>query len=216
MKKFAQKLVVCLLLLSLTIPALSAQAAEKKKTTETAFTKSQCALAMAERKLWMDHVSWTRSYIISAIANLQDQKDVAERLLQNQDEIAKSIIPYYGQRAGEKLAALLREHIELAGKVLDAAKANNKTDLDKYNKLWYQNADDIAKFLSDANPYLSYKELKSMLDQHLQFVTDQVVARLKGDWKADINAYDKGEEHMIHFADMLSDAIIKQFPEKFK
>ena len=216
MKSLAKKLFVCLLFFSLTIPTLSAQAAQKAKKTDATFTKSQCDFTMKQRKLWMEHVSWTRSYITSAIANLNDQKDVLDRLLRNQDEIGDSIKPYYGEMAGEKLAALLREHIELAGKVLDAAKANNKTELDKYNKLWYQNADDIAKFLSDANPNLPLKEVKSMLYKHLQLLTDQVVARLKGDWKADIKAYDEGEEHMLHFADMLANAIIKQFPEKFK
>ncbi len=216
MKKFAQKLIACLLLLSLTIPTLSVQASQKAKTTETAFTKSQCDFKMEQQKLWINHVSLTHQYIVSAIANLPDQKDVLDRLLKNQDEIGNSIKPYYGDMAGEKLAALLREHIELAGKVLEAAKANNKADLDKYNKLWYQNADDIAKFLSDANPYLSYKELQSMLYKHLQFVTTHVVSRLNGDWKADIKSSDEGQAHMIHFADMISNAIIKQFPDKFK
>ena len=138
-----------------------------------------------------------------------------ERLLKNQDDIGNSIKPYYGEEAGNKLSALLREHIQLAGQVLEAAKTNNKSDLDKYNKLWYQNADQIAAFLSNANPNFSEKELKDMLYTHLQFVTDQVVARLKGDWKADIEAFDKGEDHMIHFANILADGIIKQFPEKF-
>ena len=55
-----------------------------------------------------------------------------------------------------------------------------------------------------------------MLYKHLQFVTDQAVARLNKDWKADIEAYDKGENHMIMFADVLTDGIIKQFPQKFK
>lgn len=60
------------------------------------------------------------------------------------------------------------------------------------------------------------EELKDMLHKHLQFVTDQVVARLNKDWNADINSFDKGEDHMIMFADMLIDGIVKQFPEKFK
>ena len=55
-----------------------------------------------------------------------------------------------------------------------------------------------------------------MLYKHLQFITDQVVARLNKDWNADIEAYDKGEDHMIRFADILTDGIIKQFPQKFK
>lgn len=171
---------------------------------------------MSERKLWIDHVTWTRSFIVSDLASLEDKSDVLERLLKNQEDIGNSIKPYYGEEAGNKLTTLLKEHIELAGQVTDAAKNNNKDDLEKYNKLWYENADKIARFLSSANPNYSEKTLKNMLYKHLEFITDQVVARLNKNWKADINTCDKGEDHMIHFADILVDGIIKQFPDKFK
>ena len=55
-----------------------------------------------------------------------------------------------------------------------------------------------------------------MLHKHLDFLTTQVISRLKKNWKADVDAYDKGEDHMIRFADVLSEGIIKQFPDKFK
>ena len=171
---------------------------------------------MKERQLWIEHVLWTRSYIVSAIADLEDKDPVLQRLLKNQDDIGNSIKPYYGEEAGNKLAKLLREHIELAGKVLDSAKNNDPQSLEKYNKLWYKNADEIADFLSAANPNYSNKVLKDMLHKHLGFIIDQVTARLKKDWKSDINSYDKGQEHMIHFADILSEGIMKQFPDKFK
>ena len=53
-----------------------------------------------------------------------------------------------------------------------------------------------------------------MLYKHLESVTNQAVARLNKNWKADVEVYDKGEAHMIKFADVLSDGIIKQFPDK--
>jgi hypothetical protein len=81
--------------------------------------------------------------------------------------------------------------------------------------LWYKNADDISDFLSGANPNLSNSELKDMLHKHLDFVTAQVTARLNKDWKSDVANYDKGEDHMIKFADIISNGIVKQFPEKF-
>jgi hypothetical protein len=40
--------------------------------------------------------------------------------------------------------------------------------------------------------------------------------RLKKDWKADIKTADLNEEHLIHMGDVLTDGIVKQFPEKFK
>ena len=216
MKKLLKNLLLSILLINLFLIPLKVNAIENNFLGDASINKTKCDLKMNQRKLWIDHVSWTRSYIVSAIASLEDKNLVLERLLKNQDDIGNSIKPYYGEDAGNKLAALLREHIELAGKVLDAAKNKDSKSLENNNKLWYENADKIADFLSAANPNYSNKELKAMLHKHLQFVTDQVVARLNKDWKADITAYDKGEDHMIHFADIISDGLIKQFPDKFK
>ena len=85
----------------------------------------------------------------------------------------------------------------------------------KFNKEWYKNADDIAQFLSAANPNLPNDVLKDLLYMQLKLVTDEVVASSKMDWDADILAYDKGEDHIIKMADTLTDGIIKQFPNKF-
>lgn len=216
MKKSLRNSLLIFLLFTFILIPFKTLAMENSNFSDNTCSKADCELRMAERRLWIDHVSWTRSYIISALASLEDKDDVAQRLLKNQDDIGNSIKPFYGEEAGNTLAKLLREHIELAAKVVDAAKNGNTADLDKYNKLWYENADEIADFLSSANPNYSNKTLKDMLHKHLQFITDQVVARLNKDWKADTSAYDKGEDHMIHFADILIDGIIKQFPEKFK
>ena len=216
MKKLLINTLFSLFLLSLILSPAKVQALEDRESKDIPYNKATCELRMAERKLWIDHVLWTRSFIVSDLDSLEDKGSVLERLLKNQDDIGSSIKPYYGEEAGNKLATLLREHIELAGKVVDAAKSGKKDDLEKYNKLWYENADKIADFLSSANPNYSNQTLKDMLHKHLEFVTAQAVARLNKDWNADINAFDKGEDHMIMFADILVNGIIKQFPEKFK
>ncbi|WP_419096249.1 glycosyltransferase [Sutcliffiella tianshenii] len=167
------------------------------------------------RKLWIDHTIWTRNYIVSALADLDDKDKVLERLLKNQEDIGKAIQPFYGKDAGDKLTLLLKDHILIAGKIVDAAKKGDQAAVNKHNKEWYQNADDIAKFLSQANPNWKEQDLKDLLYMHLALVTDDVVARIKKDWDADIIAFDKGEEHIIVLADALSDGIVKQFPEKF-
>lgn len=210
MKKFFSTLLVLMLFTTLLLP-FKVYGIDN----EIPLSNSIVNMKIDQRKLWIDHVSWTRSFIISDLASLADKDPVLERLLKNQDDIGASIKPYYGEEAGNKLSKLLREHIVIAGQVVDSAKSNNKSDLDKYNKSWYKNADDIADFLSSANSNWANSELKDMLHKHLEFVTAQAVERLNKNWKADIEAYDKGEEHMIKFADMLSDGIVKQFPQKF-
>jgi hypothetical protein len=168
------------------------------------------------RKLWEDHITYTRNYIISALADLGDKDAVAKRLLKNQDDIGNAIKPYYGNDAGDKLAALLREHILIATKVVEAAKSDDKQQLDEQQKEWSQNGKDIAAFLSGANPNWAKSDLEQMLQKHLDLTTGEVVGRLKKDWDADIQAYDQGHEHMLMFADDLSDGIVKQYPDKFR
>ncbi|MFC5470660.1 glycosyltransferase [Cohnella suwonensis] len=183
---------------------------------QACYTPARVQLQGDLRKLWIDHVVWTRNYIVSAVSGADDQAKVLERLLRNQQDIGNAIKPYYGDAAGDKLAELLTEHILLAGNIVDAAIKGNAADVDKNNKLWYANADEMARFLSKANPNWSEQELKKMLYEHLQLVTDALTTRLNKDWAGDIAAFDKGEQHMIRFADILVDGIVKQFPAKFK
>jgi len=97
-----------------------------------------------------------------------------------------------------------------------AAKAGDSAAQDAANKKWFKNADDIAAFLSSANPNWPQKTLQDMLHGHLQMVTEQVVALLKHDTPSLIAAYDKNSEHMMMLADALTSGIAKQFPDKFR
>jgi len=179
-------------------------------------TKSAVDLRMGMRKLWEDHITWTRNYIISSLSDLEDAQKCAERLLKNQDDIGDAIKPIYGGEAGKKLALLLRDHILIAVEVVKAAKTANNEALSTANKKWYANADDIAAFLSGANPNWPKQALVDMLYKHLELTTGEVVSRIKKDWAADIDFYDRGHLHMLMFADALTEGIVKQFPEKFK
>lgn len=167
------------------------------------------------RKAWIDHTIWTRSYIVSAVNNLPDRQAVLDRLLRNQQDIGNLIKPYYGEKAGNQLANLLKEHIQIAGQIVEAAKAGNQNEVQKLQTDWHRNADNIAKFLSDANPNWTFKELQDMLYTHLALITEIVVQCLQGNWEADIAATDKNEIHMLHLADILSEGIVKQFPDQF-
>lgn len=185
-------------------------------TQQQCLSQSMVQLEGDMRKLWIDHVVWTRNYIVSAVAGMKDRDKVLARLLRNQQDIGDAIKPFYGEAAGNKLTELLKEHILIAGKILEATKNGNQAEAEKYNKEWYRNADNIAQFLSSANPNWSKKQLKSLLEMHLKLVAEAVTARIKGDWDADIIAFDRGEAHLIKLADTLTNGIIKQFPKRFR
>jgi hypothetical protein len=168
------------------------------------------------RKLWEDHVTWTRVYIIDAVSDLPSKDVTAERLLRNQADIGAAIKPFYGAAAGDKLAALLKDHIVIATEVIAAARAGQAAKKDEAARRWGANADEVAAFLSAANPQnWPAAEMKRHMRDHLDLTTAEVVARLNEDWKADVAAYDRVHEQILHMADMLSTGIIKQHRAKF-
>jgi hypothetical protein len=174
------------------------------------------ALRADMRKLWEDHITWTRLYIVSATADLPDKEATANRLLQNQTDIGNAVKPFYGDAAGDKLAALLKDHILIAVEIIDAAKKGDAAKKDDAAKRWSANADDIATFLSGANPKnWPLAEMKMMMQDHLKLTTAELVAHLQKDWSADVAAYDKVHEQILKMADMLSSGILSQFPDKF-
>jgi hypothetical protein len=197
-------------------PAGAAQAKSPPEHAAAANKASAMETRMAMRKLWEEHITYTRNYIVSALGGLGDADAVAARLMKNQEDIGNAIKPYYGDAAGNKLTGLLKEHIKQAGVVVGAAKAGDKAKLGAEQAKWSANGKEIAAFLAGANPNWKKADLESMLQKHLDLTTGEVVGRLGKDWAADQRAYDQGHEHMLMFADTLTNGIAKQFPAKFR
>jgi len=185
-------------------------------STESTFGIDPLAFQQVVRKLWEDHVTWTRVYIIAALAGLPEGDTAAQRLLQNQADIGNAIKPFYGDEAGEQLTSLLKDHILTAADLLTAAKSGDTAKFEDANKHWYDNANQIAALLNSANPdHWPLADMQSMMKSHLDLTLEEATARLNEDWSGDVAAYDKVHDEILHMADMLSDGIIKQFPDKF-
>lgn len=190
--------------------------AEAHGTAAEAVSQKEFALRQGMRQLWEEHVTWTRLAVISLTTDAPDTKATVGRLLENQTDIGNAIKPFYGAAAGKKLTALLRQHILIAADLIAAARKGDQAAVASQQARWTKNADQIAAFLSKANPR-SWKlgAMKTMLRNHLRLTTNEVVARLQGKWAADVRAYDPIHVQALHMADMLSKGLVNQFPNRF-
>ncbi len=170
-----------------------------------------CQLNNVMRMLWEQHATWTRQTIISIAEGLPDERQTTERLLRNPEDIAAVFRPLYGDGVADMLSSLIRDHLVIAAELVKAAKAGNSADAADAEKRWYANADDIAAFLNQINPYWSKEAMMRMWHEHLSLVKSQAVARLNKDYKSDIAFYDVGEQLLLDMADDFTCGILSQF-----
>ena len=201
--------------LGLLVGASPAVMAQNNATMSAMHSSAAADLKQDMRKLWTDHVVWTRDYIVAAVGDQPDAQAAAGRLMKNQQDIGTAVAAYYGKPAGDKLTSLLKEHISIAVDLIKAAKAGDKTAQSAADAKWHRNGEDIADFLSKANPNWPRATLVDMMNTHLSTTTNEVVARLTRNWDGDVKAYDAVYAHILRMSDALSDGIVKQFPAKF-
>ncbi len=184
-------------------------------TPPRALTAAQVSLHDGMRKLWEDHVTWTRLAIVTFADGSAGFGPTATRLLANQSDIGNAIVPFYGARAGAALTALLHDHITIAVELLQSAKAGDAAAFADANTRWYANADQIADFLAAANPRnWPQATMRESMRMHLDETLAEASAELHGDYAASIAAYEQVHEHILAMADLLSDGIMRQFPSQ--
>lgn len=195
------------------MPAAAAKGAGPFSTPHNA---AQFAFHDAMRKLWEDHVTWTRLAIVTFADGSAGFQATAARLLQNQVDIGDAIKPFYGDEAGVQLTALLHEHITIAVEILQAAKAGDTNAFNDATDRWYANANDIADFLSAANPrFWPNATMRADMKTHLDQTLTEAADELAGDYTASVADYEEVHLHILALADTLSSGLIGQFPSQF-
>lgn len=179
--------------------------------TPIVFTKAQVDLRNHLRMLWEQHDVWTWSTITSIVFGLPILDPVVARLLRNPVDFERALQPYYGVRIAAKFRDLLTEHLVIAADLVIAAKAGDNVAAAEAERKWYANADAIAVFLGNINPYWSQELWRKMMFRHLELVKAIAVNMLNGQYEASIAAYDENEIHTLGMADIMAEGIIKQF-----
>jgi len=127
------------------------------------------------RELWVEHVMWTRSFIISTVSELDDIDYVTHRLLRNPTDFANVFRLYYGDEIAKEFERLFTEHLTIAASLVTHAKAGDTEAANKDRVEWYRNADEISSFLARINPYWNTEEFQSLFYSHLKMTEDEEV-----------------------------------------
>ncbi|MCB0977791.1 MAG: hypothetical protein KDB02_10065 [Acidimicrobiales bacterium] len=196
-------------------PAAQTTVTQQGSTNDGA-SPAAVKLRTAVHQLWAEHMQWTFATVDAFFHDEPAVEPYLNRLLRNQTDIGSAIEPYYGKDAAKALGDLLTEHIKLAVPVLKAAQAGDKPALDKALSDWKANAQDVADFLSKADPEnWPQSATRPMLESHIDQTTTYATDLLKGDYESAVKHYDEAYSHMMMLADTLTDGLVAKFPAKF-
>ena len=166
-------------------------------------TISDTTLRDTLRMLWEAHIFWTRLAILSIVFDLPDADVVTNRLLSNPGDFANLLTPYIGKNNATMFDKLLTSHLVIASQLVKAAKAGDTSVADNYEKQWYANADEIARFLSSVNPKWSESKWKNMLYEHLAETKSEAVNMLQKNYQASINDFASIEPEALEMAEYM-------------
>ncbi|MDQ1913667.1 acetylglutamate kinase [Paenibacillus sp. GD4] len=186
-----------------------------RQSYSAAWTPSKVELNQKLRALWEQHVYWTRLTVNSIVGRLPDENVTTARLLRNPSDFAAVLGPLYGSRIAAQFAQLLREHLTIAAELVKALQAGNTVAAQAAQKRWFRNADAIAEFLSNINPFWSRAQWTAMMHEHLNLLSSEVAARIAGNYEENVATNDRVEPRALMMADVMTSGIAEQFPTVF-
>jgi uncharacterized protein YejL (UPF0352 family) len=171
-------------------------------------------LRLEMRRLWEDNVIWTRVVIIDASAQLGDLQVAVQRLLRNLTEIGNLLRPFAGNLVSDQLIAALRDSQSIAMEMFNAARANDTAKLTDAKNRWLASVDAVLVVLGQMNPGLANTELRNLIRSNLDKTFSEAVSYFGGNYNQSIADYDAVILGVLRMADILSQGIVTQFPQK--
>lgn len=198
-------------------PAIAAESTHSHAMAAEAPASAKLqATRAAERKLWRGHADAVRKVVVAKIAGDAAAEKAAEAgVVANAHDIANSISSFYGQAASDKLFTLLAGHYGAVKAYLDASVAKDAKAQSKATDDLTSNADQIATFLSTANPHLPKATVMELLQVHAGHHISQIQELIAKDAAGEAKTHAAMLVHMDVLGDALANGIAAQFPDKF-
>lgn len=189
---------------------------EHRKSSQQVRSAKSWQTAAALRDLWIGHVFWVRSFSVATLSKNEAAAKAAEQqAVANAQAIAGAIEPFYGATAKDALFKLLAGHYGAVKAYLVATASDDTAAQSKATEQLTSNAEEIAAFLSKANPNLRKDALNELLLAHGGHHIQQIQELKALNYTAEAKTWADMTNHMYTIADALADALAKQFPKKF-
>ena len=216
MKSNLARTIIGLTVLLLTALPYASAAEMAPAAAEAPMSMKAVDLRLTLHTLWVGHIFWVRNVVTATHSHdMKAAKASEEMVVKNAKDIGGAVASFYGQEAGDKMFNLLAGHYGAVKEYMNATFKGDKKGAAAATDKATKNAEEIAAFLSSANPYLPKDTLMSLLSAHYGHHMAQINAVKAKDWSGEASNWIAMRKHIDVIADALSSALVKQFPDKF-
>lgn len=181
----------------------------KQQTPESVISFGNANLIFDFRRLWLDLVGWTRTYVSSIMSGFGDATANGERLYAMPREFGNRIRMIFGEEAEQTFITFLSNHIILMMSLASAMKNGNNELVSSLTTQIYQNADEFSAFLDRTNAFWDTTPWQNLLYQYISLQLERMVALASGDFNKAVQIYDRLTYHAIQIADDMSNGVLQ-------
>lgn len=157
---------------------------------QTCISPNQLNLLFQSRTLWRDLATWLRAYIASKHGGLGDQEAIWEKLTQLLLRAATNFSLVFGEQYTEEFINLSSDFLNTLDNLFDAQISGNAEAEEEYIAQLYKVSDEIAQFLSRANPFWVESEWKNYLYQFNEKTIIESSTFLTQEYRRNIDIFD--------------------------
>lgn len=173
--------------------------------------EEQLALISNLRQLWMQMAIWSRSLIVSTAGNLRDIPMITDRLMYLPEAFAAVLGQYFEPQEADRFRELLVEHIAAVLALVIAEKNNDIQTVNQETVNLYDNANRIAAYLVSINSYWNREQWQIILDDYIEMLLADLVARMAGEYAKEIDIFDDLQTQAIKLADYMAQGMMQKF-----
>jgi hypothetical protein len=168
------------------------------------------------RDLWLGHIYWVQHAVLHSAMTSPAKRDAVEKEVEaNTKQIAVMVTPFYGDTAAETLYSLLAVNIDAVREYSEATVEGSVLQQEAALARLASNAEDIADFLSQVNPYLQKDTIRGLIAAHGAHHVLQINQYKAKDYAQLEETWPMMRQHVYLIADTLTTALMKQFPNQF-
>lgn len=157
-------------------------------------TYEQLNTLIAFLDIWRRLAMWIRSLVTSIVYDLDNKDATVNELFRIPSELYDTLRIFYGPTIAQQILNLLTNFITSVWRLVEAMKTGDQENVDASTQQLYQTADELAAFLAPINIYWDEQQWRSLLNQTIRLLIDEVVFALSKNHEQEIIAFNRMQE----------------------